>query len=66
MEVKSTNDGQGTGNDETKDRELRERWEASLERGGRETGGEASEEDDNQDQLFSENERQRLRDLGVI
>jgi hypothetical protein len=52
--------------DETKDRELRERWEASLERGGHETGGEASEEDDNQDQLFSENERQRLRDLGVI
>ena len=64
--VDRMSDQTGSEHDEAKDRELRERWEATLERRGAEAGGEASEEDDNQDQLFSESERQRLRDLGVL
>jgi hypothetical protein len=52
--------------DDEKDRELRERWEASIERGNDNSGGEASNEDDNQDQLFSDVERQRLRNMGLM
>jgi hypothetical protein len=52
--------------DEEKDRELRERWEASIERGTGSSGGEASEEDDDQDQVFSDVERDRLRRMGFM
>jgi hypothetical protein len=52
--------------DDEKDRKLRERWEASIERGNDNSGGEASNEDDNQDQLFSDVERQRLRHMGLM
>jgi hypothetical protein len=52
--------------DEEKDRELRERWEASIERGTDRSGGEASEEDDDQDEVFSDVERDRLRRMGFM
>jgi hypothetical protein len=52
--------------DDEKDRSLRERWEAALERATGKSGGDASNEDDNQDQLFSDVERQRLRDMGLM
>ncbi len=52
--------------DEEKDRSLRQRWEAAIERATGKSGGEASQEDDNQDQVFSDVERQRLRDMGLM
>jgi hypothetical protein len=59
-------DEKGRGeHDEEHDRVLRERWESSLERSSG-SAADAEREDNNQDQIFTESERERLRLMGVL